>query len=882
VIISEEDYLAHYGILRRSGRYPWGSGGNQSTRNKSFLDTVDGLRREGMSETDIASGFGITTTQLRAAKSIAKNQQRQELIGMAQRLKDKGYGNVAIGKRMNLNESSVRALLAPGQKDKADILESTANMLKDQVAEKKYVDVGVGIEHHLGVSDTKVRTAVARLQEEGYTVHYVKVPQLGTGKQTTVKVLAAPGTPYGEVFRNRNEIKSVTQVSDDGGRSYFGIHPPISVNSKRIQVRYGEDGGKEADGVIYVRPGIKDLSLGSNQYAQVRIAVDKTHYIKGMATYKSDLPPGVDLVVNTSKHNTGNKLDAFKPLSSDPDNPFGAVIRQITEPDKHGNHKVTSAMNLVNEEADWERWSKTLSSQFLSKQSPSLAKSQLDMTYDRKQRELDEIMALTNPAVKRRLLDAFADDADSSAVHLKAAALPRQKSHVILPINSLKDNEVYAPNYNNGERVVLIRHPHGGKFELPELTVNNKNREARQTLGNAPNAIGINSKVAARLSGADFDGDTVIVIPNNHGKIKTAPALAGLKDFDPQSSYPGYDGMHKMTPREKAIAMGDVSNLITDMTIRGANPNELARAVRHSMVVIDAEKHGLNWKQSSIDNGIPQLKLKYQGGVDAGAKTLISRAKSRIDIPEQKPRSAAKGGPIDRVTGKKVFEPTGRQFVNKEGKLVVVKERSKKLAETEDAHSLSSGTKIESIYADHSNKLKALANQARKASVNTKSVVYSPAAKIAYAKQVASLNAKLNLALRNAPLERNAQVLANAIVSLKRQANPDMDPADLKRVKSQALAEARTRTGAKKERIEITESEWEAIQAGAITNHKLNQILTHADLDRVKHLATPKSRLEMTSAKKQRALSMLASGFTQAEVAAQLGVSLTTLKEGLK
>lgn len=625
MIIDEEDYLAHYGILRRSGRYPWGSGGNQATRNRSFLDMIDSLRRQGLSEKQIADSFStpehpFTTTMLRAAKSIAKNEQKQADIAMAQRLHDKGYSNIKIGERMGINESSVRALLNPAQKLKADILVTTSNMLKEQVAKKSYIDVGSGVERHLGISQTKLSTAIARLQEEGYTIHYIKVPQLGTGQQTTTKVLAAPGTTYGQAYRNRDQIRQITEHSEDGGRSYFGILPPVSVKSNRIAVRYAEQGGADADGVIYVRPGVDRVSLGGARYAQVRISVDGTHYIKGMAMYKDDLPDGVDLVVNTNKSNTGDKMDAFKALRDDPDNPFGATIsRQITKTGRDGKKKVTSAMNIVNEEADWDRWSRTLSSQILSKQSPALARTQLDMTYDRRKRELDEIMALTNPAVRRKLLEGFADGADSAAVHLKAAALPRQKSHVILPFNSLKETEIYAPNYRDGERVVLIRHPHGGIFEIPELTVNNRHREARKVLGNATAAVGINSKVAQRLSGADFDGDTVLVIPNGRGTIKTAPALAGLKGFDPQVSYPGYSGMTTMNARTKAIEMGVVSNLITDMTIRGASSAELARAVRHSMVVIDAEKHGLNWKQSALDNGITQLKEKYQFSSRGGA-----------------------------------------------------------------------------------------------------------------------------------------------------------------------------------------------------------------------------------------------------------------------
>jgi len=646
LIIDEEAFLAHYGILRKSGRYPWGSGSTQTARNKTFLDTVEGHRRDGMTDVQIAEAYStddhkMTTTQLRALKSIAKTAQRQADISQAQRLKDKGLSNVAIGTKMHLNESSVRALLAPGQKDKADVLAATTGMLKDQVAQKKYVDVGIGVERYLNVSKDKLGVAVSALKEEGYTLHYVKMPQLGTGKPTTLKVLAAPDTPYKEVYANRYQIKSPVLHSEDGGRNYTpNFQHPMSINSKRVQVRYADEGGSETDGVIYVRPGVADVSLGGKRYAQVRVSVDGTHFLKGMAMYHDDLPSGVDLVYNVNKQPTGNKHDAMKPMvidkatgEVDMGNPFGASIsRQVTHPE---SHKVTSVMNIVNEEGTWETWSRTLSSQFLSKQSPKLAKTQLDMVTEKKQMELNDIMKLTNPAVRRKLLIEFADAADASSVHLEAAHLPRQANRVILPISSLKENEVYAPGFRNGERVVLVRHPHGGIFEIPELTVNNRNPEAKRLLGTnvlTEDAIGINHKVAQRLSGADFDGDTVLVIPNNEGRVKHKPALSGLKGFDPVASYPGYPGMAKMSTARKGFEMGDVSNLITDMTIRGANDGELAQAVRHSMVVIDAEKHGLNWKQSAIDNGIPALKTKYQGKSNAGAATLISKAGSRIDV----------------------------------------------------------------------------------------------------------------------------------------------------------------------------------------------------------------------------------------------------------
>jgi hypothetical protein len=883
-IVDEADYadfLMHYGILRRSGRYPWGSGETQSQRNRDFLARVDELKRKGLSDTEIARGFDITTTSFRAAKSIAKNEQKAAEIAQAQRLKEHGYSNVEIGKKMGRNESSVRALLAPGQADKVKVLDATADMLARQVEAKGYLDIGTGVEYHAGVSRSKLDNAVAVLKEKGYVTHNVQVPQLGTNNMTTIKVLAPPGTTYRDIKMNSETIGSLGAYSDDGGRSFLGVQPPMSVSSKRVAVRYAEEGGNKADGVMYVRPGVEDVSLGGARYAQVRVAVDGTHYLKGMAVYRDDLPDGVDIMFNTNKSSTGNKLDALKPMKDDPDNPFGSVVRQQTFPDGHPKAgQLKSAMNIVNEEGNWDEWSRSMSSQMLSKQTPNLAKQQLNVTYENKKADLDEIRALTNPAVKRKLLEAYADGADSSAVHMKAAALPRTQSHVILPITKIKENEIYAPNYENGERVALIRFPHGGKFEIPELTVNNRNPEAAKVLGKQPkDAVGIHHTVAQKLSGADFDGDTVLVIPNNRGLVKSEPSLQALKDFDPQRAYPGYEGMKRMSAHTKGVQMGVVSNLITDMTIKGASNDELARAVRHSMVVIDAEKHGLNWQQSAKDNGIPALMKKYQGKATGGSATLISRAKSEVRVPYRKAKPR-----IDPVTGKKIWIETGESYVDKSGKTVLRTTSSQKLKEAEDAFSLVSdngGTRIEAVYATHSNRMKALANEARREMVATKSVPYSPSARAIYAPQVESLTAKLSLAMRNRPLERQAQLLANTVVQAKRDANPDMDKAEFKKLSGQALKEARRRTGAEKAKFVITPAEWDAIQAGAITNHRLEEILNVADLDQVRQLATPRTLRAMTPTKAARARSMAATGYTQAEIANALGVSLTTLKEEL-
>lgn len=899
--VTEADYLAHYGILRRSGRYPWGSSSSANVRNKKFLDYVAEMRAKGLSETEIAKGIGIyagekiSTGQLRAAKTIAKNQQKQQDINFAKRLKDKGYSNVAIGERMNLNESSVRALLLPDTQRKADILTTTTDMLREQVGQKKYLDVGRGVENHIGVSKEQLRAAVAILKEEGYDTYNIDVPQLGTPHETRVKVLVEPGVPFKDAAQNIDKLGQIASYSDDGGLSRYGLQPPLAVDPARVAVKYGSEGGTAADGVIYVRPGVEDVSLGESSYAQVRIQVGDSTYLKGMAMYgdPKDFGPGQDLIFNTNKEDTGNKLDSFKENRGiketgkvDTDNPFGAQIsRQLVKKNDDGTVTVTSAMNIVNEEGQWNTWSKNLSTQVLSKQDPRLARQQLEKTFNERQSEYDEIMSLTNPTVRKKLLGEFADGTDAAAVHMKAAALPRQRSQVILPIDSMPDTQIYAPNFRDGERVALIRYPHGGTFEIPELTVNNSHPQAKNMLGQAKDAVGINSRVAEHMSGADFDGDTVLVIPNGQGakagRIKSTPALDGLKGFDPKASYPAYEGMKKVSPKEMQIQMGKVSNLITDMTIRGASPQKIARAVRHSMVVIDSEKHNLDYKSSAIANGIPDLKREFQNGANSGATTIISRAGSETRIDTRKPRPAALGGPIDKKTGKKVYIDTGDEYTNKNGDVVKSKQKIKKLEYADDAFSLSSGTPVETVYAKHSNKLKALADKARKDYIETPRAKYNASAKKTYSKEVSSLDAKLNVALKNAPLERQAQVIANTVSKAKRKAYPDMDKTQRKREDAQALAEARARTGAKKLKVEITKDEWAAIQAGALSDSKVASILANADMDIVKGLATPKSMVLMSPARTARAQAMIARGATRSEVASALGVSPSTLDRTL-
>jgi predicted DNA-binding protein (UPF0251 family) len=906
-MMEQSNVLVHYGILRRSGRYPWGSGETPHQRSKSFLDYVDSMKKQGLSDTEIARGIGelgnekVTSSVFRAAKSIALDEKRRGDSTEALRLHDKSMSNIAAARQMGIPESSFRNLINPALSGRRDALLSTAKILQDKIDTGAYLDIGKGTSNHLGITETRLATAVAVLREKGYAYHNVQVPQAtGLGK-TTIKVLAPPGTKYGDIKRNMENIQTLAAFSPNKGKDWTLIEPPVNVSSKRIGIRWAEDGGGNADGVIYVRRGVPDIALGESRYAQVRIAVDGTHFLKGMAMYSDKMPDGVDLLFNTNKKRTGNKLDAMKEQASE-NNPFGSAIRQKHYTGKDGKQHL-SPMNIVNEEGNWRDWSRSLSSQMLSKQSPQLAKKQLDFALTDKLDELDGIMKLTNPVVKHRMLLAFADSADSAAVHLKAAALPRQGNHVILPLEGIRRGEIYAPNYDNGDRVALIRHPHGGTFEIPELTVNNRNRTGRSVIGpHAPDAVGIHPDVAHLLSGADFDGDTVLVIPNNRRQVKTSAPLAGLKNFNPGESYPYYDGMKVMTNRMKQQQMGEVSNLITDMTIKGASPHELAQAIRHSMVVIDAEKHKYDYKRSYQENGIAHLKEKYQGKVNGrlrGASTIVSRAGAEIRVPQRRKRPARAGGPINPRTGQKEWEPTGatyrRPVVSKRTGEVTFKEspltaRSKRLAEEVDARRLISDANmpIERIYAAHSNSLKALANNARLESLKTGKIKYSASAAKAYAPQVARLNHALNNALKNAPLERQAQIIAKARADALINDTPGLDNDAKKKIRHQSLKAARMRVGADKDVIVIDDPrynhtrEWEAIQAGAITTHKLSQILENSDIDRVKELATPRARTVMSPSRMAIAKARLAAGYTQAEIAASLGIPVSTLESALK
>jgi DNA-binding NarL/FixJ family response regulator len=890
----EEDILMHYGVKRRSGRYPWGSGDNPYQHGGDFLARVEELQRLGKTEKQIADELHLSTTDLRMQVRVAKHERRALQADRARSLREDGKTLDEIASILGYaNDSSVRALLNENTAANKNKAQATAEILKKELAEKGAIDVGTGVERQLGVSTGVLQEALFILETEGYNRYGVGVPQVNDPKKRTITpVISVPEIDQREVYQNLDLVKSVGDYhSTDGGESWDKREYPASIDSSRVKILYGDEGGALKDGVIEIRRGVADLDLGDSHYAQVRILVDGTHYLKGMAMYSDDMPDGADIVFNTNKHTGTPKMDVLKKIQDDPDNPFGALIKangQSHYIDADGNEKL-SAINKLKEEGDWDKMSKNLSSQFLSKQPIQLIKKQLDLTYADAADEFSEICSLNNPTVKRKLLLDFADECDSAAVHLKAAALPRQSTQVILPLNAMKETEIFAPNYRDGEKVVLIRYPHGGTFEIPELTVNNKNPTAVSVLGkNIRDAVGINPKVAERLSGADFDGDQVVVIPTGgRVKIQSTPALKDLKDFDPKTDY-STEGKTGVRLLAKGAAtqrqMGEISNLITDMTLKGATEPEIARAVKHSMVVIDAAKHKLDYRQSEKDNGIAELKKNYQGfddetGHHGGASTLLSRRKQDVEVPERQG-----SGVIDPLTGKVVYKESGRTYVDpRTGKTVAATTKVKRILAVDDVRSMSSGTLQEEAYADYANKMKDLANKARLEYKATPTLKRSASAAKAFEPEVNRLMAALKVAQLNAPLEREAQRIANARVKAKVQANNITDKDEISKIRRAAISDARNSTGAsgKRTRITISDGEWTAIQSGAISDTTLSEILRYAEPKTVRERATPRRTTQLSDARISRIKAMANSGHTNAEIAEALGISTSAVSKYL-
>lgn len=906
-IPSNESVLEHYGTKRHSGRYPWGSGKTPYQHSGDFLSRVNELKKNGLSEKNILETinngmpdeYKMGLTEFRIALQKAGHDRKALEYDQIRALKDDGLGWKAIGDKLGMSESSVRSKYNNGIGEKVSQAEKIAETLKKEVDKKGMIDISEGANQVLGVSESKLDEAAYILEAEyGYKRYGVGIRQpTNVRQQTNITVLAKPEYDQKYAYQHQDQIDSLGDYhSDDGGDTFTKLQRPASLDSSRVAIRYGDEGGLDKDGVIEIRRGVPDLDLGKSHYAQVRILVDGDHYLKGMAVYSDDLPDGVDIMFNTNKPSGTPKMKVLKEAKADPDNPFGAAIKangQSTYIGADGKEHL-SPINKLKEEGDWDTMSRNVSSQFLSKQPKKLIENQLKLTVADYQAQYDEIMQYDNPTVKKKLLNDFADTCEGTSMTLKASAFPGQSTKVILPINKIKETEAYCPTYENGTQLALIRYPHAGTFEIPIVTVNNKNLHGKRNLGQIQDAIGINAKVAERLSGADFDGDTVMAIPmSDKVKIKSTRPLDDLKDFDPKTAYAVPEGnpnhVRLMKKEEKQKEMGIISNLITDMTLRGADEKELARAVKHSMVVIDAEKHKLDYKRSERENGIQELKQKWQIRVDeegnekyGGASTLLSRRKQTVRVPER--RGSVR---VDKETGEYIYKESGRTFTDpKTGKERLAEDTVSLISETKDARTLSSGTIQENLYADFSNKLKAMANQARKEAVNMKGIQRDPQAAKTYATEVASLKEKYNNMIANKPKERKAMLIANANIKAKIQEqglNPAIDKKEIKKISSVEMQRARDSVGAsgRKSKVTFTDKEWEAVQAGAISDNMLTKFLNSSDSDEIVKRAMPKTTSVMSSAKMSKAKAMLRSGYTYKEIAQACGVAESTVYSAL-
>lgn len=987
-------YLAHEGVGhdenppgRGSGRYGWGTGENPYQHQFSFRSEVARMRDQGLTDAQIAKMLiGETATGVDLKAKIAIEEKAERSIKMSQALKalDECKGNKSAAARMmGIPVSSFNKLVDPDIAATTNKYQNTADFLKHKVDEKGIIDITKGTGLTMGVTDYTKNVAVAMLEDEGYIKAYCQIPQSsGGGKKTTITVLCPPGTEYfiskyddkPYVNWRQNQINQILDYTPDGsGNTWWTPKYPTSLDSSRIKVRYAEEGGVDKDGVMEIRKGVKDLSLGKSLYAQVRVMVDNDHYMKGMAIYgdDADFPEGVDVIYNTNKKKgaafekvfkgckvggyqeaVAKKLGLDSPAEVDKrvkdgylnidtvddlvglgftrsqaqkfidkSNPFGAAIKaggQNYYTDSSGKEK-QSVINKLQEEGDWDSWGRTLSSQFLFKQPMKLINQQLNLSVENKKYELDQIKQLTNPVIKQKMLNDFAKTCDANAADLSAKGFKNQAFQVLLPVPKMKPTEIYAPRFKDGDTVALIRYPHGGIFEIPILKVNNRDSNAKSIMNNATDAVGIHPEVAGILSGADFDGDTALVIPlaSNRINVSSRKPLPGLFGFDTKI-YKLPDSAPPVTNRTKQMQIGETTNLIVDMTIAGAPWSDIEKAVKHSMVAVDSMKHHLDWKQSMADNNIIELKKEYQGinknGTPKGASTIVSQAGSDIYVNQRKvvtdtkkmtPTELAawnRGDIVYRESGKTKTERKeikSYKLMTEEEKIRAAKgetiyrykstpsqEKVHKMDVVSDAMDLvrDKSNEKEVAYANYANSLKDIAREARREARSIKTVPVSKEAKLAYADEVQSLKAKVERAQLNAPKERQAQYLMNTMVAEVFKANPGMDYEHKQRARGLAINKARSMVGAKKDPVEITDREWEAIQSNAISTNLLNEILKHTNQDKFKERATPRAKGgSLTTPQINLAKSMYSTGmYTLSEIAERLGVSPSTISKAVK
>lgn len=933
--------------------------------NSEFHDQLTKLEEMGYTESQIAIGLGITATRggflesdtnrFKNIKSIARHSDMLDILQKNQELIDQGITNRSERARMLgfTNESTLRSIENGARYNNAMVLFNTAEELKKQIDAGGYLDVGKGTAQRLGIKDSQLDKALEILRQDGYDVVPTQIQQFGASPdhKTTTMVLVPPGTTYMDVKNDLkvdgSKLKVVNSQSEDGGETFHSlVEEPIMIDPKRIYVRYKENGGEERDGLIELRRGVEDISLGNAAYAQVRIGVQGDLYLKGMAVMQDPdkIPEGYDIIFNSNKKEGTPINEVFKEIDrnkhSDPANPFGAAIalddesllkarRHYIDPET-GETKL-SAVNIVNEEGDWAAWSKTLPSQFLSKQRPEFIQQQLDKAYDKRKAELDEINTLTNPLVRKELLMEYANSQDKATSTLKAAPVSGQTTRVILPFPELKDNEVYAPGYEDGTWVALVRYPHEGIFEIPKLKVNNKVKDCKNILGQCYDACGINHNTANILSGADFDGDSVVMLPlvDKTGKKLNNIITSADIDMKPYESLRDFNTKDYQLPKEvrdtaktknpdkrlivsdtqRGTEMGKATNLLMDITLAGASGDELCNATKYAMVVIDAKKHGLDWKQAYEDFGIKELKEKYRGNGSAGASTLITKSTSEEHVPyfnyttdkskmtTEQLEAYNNGENIRNYKEKLVSKPDKKD--KETGKVLSWKQEQATKTSNKMIEAFASGgnafdlidpsrvTTQEVIYANYANKVHDLGNAARKEYRETKTYKVDKEAAKLYAPEVESLSKKVDAAIASKPLTRQVDSLATSYASMKMKQEREDSGAELdserkKKIKREAKERALRQMGVDKNKgvavtVDITDREWEAIQAHAISTNKLQNIINNTDKNRLKELAMPREKVTLSAAQKTLIESKLAKGAALADIANDLGISVSSI-----
>ena len=198
-----------------------------------------------------------------------------------------------------------------------------------------------------------------------------------------------------------------------------------------------------------------------------------------------------------------------------------------------------------------------------------------------------------------------------------------------------------------------------------------------------------------------------------------------------------------------------------------------------------------------------------------------------------------------------------------------------------------SGTAQEVLYANFSNSLKALANKARKESVNMKGIQRDPAAAKEYAAEVASLNEKYQAVLANKPKERRAMIIANSKIKAIVEArgldyNNKDDKKEIKKISSVEMQRAREQVGANSSRTKIvfSDREGEAVQKHAISDSLLTKFLNSSDSTEIVKRAMPKSTTKLSPAKLAKAKAMLAI-YTYDQIAEALNVPKSTIYDAL-